>query len=211
MRRGNLFDALHIAGEGWYHKEKVSCQILLPWVCRMNHQMAFVKNTGGFSGFAGEKESKMEIERKFLIDRFPDDLPLLRKSVMRQGYLSTRPVVRIRSEESAGETSYILCIKGRGTLVREEIELPIDAETFGRLEAIIDAPLIHKEHRIYELPGGEHLECNLVDGWYWYAEVEFPTEEAAGAFISPAFLKREVTEESGFSMGDYWRKKLGKD
>ena len=41
----------------------------------------------------------MEIERKFLIDGFPSDLPLLKESEVEQGYLATAPVVRIRREK----------------------------------------------------------------------------------------------------------------
>ena len=44
-----------------------------------------------------------------------------------------------------------------------------------------------------------------MDGAFFYAEVEFPTVEAARAFTPPAFLGREVTEEAGFSMSDYWK------
>ena len=44
----------------------------------------------------------MEIERKFLLDSFPQGLPLLEESVMEQGYLCTDPVVRIRSHEKDG-------------------------------------------------------------------------------------------------------------
>ena len=63
----------------------------------------------------------MEIERKWLMDQKPTGLPVLQEAVVYQGYLSTKPTVRIRSMESDGEVSYRLCIKGRGTLVREEI------------------------------------------------------------------------------------------
>ncbi len=149
----------------------------------------------------------MEIERKFLIDHFPDEFPLLHRSIMRQGYLCTRPAVRIRSTEREGKITYILCVKGKGTLVREEVEVPLTADAFGRMASILGAPLIEKDLRVYALPGGEHLECNLVDGHFWYAEVEFPTVEAARAFTPPPFLGREVTEEPGFSMAAYWEKR----
>ena len=75
----------------------------------------------------------MEIERKWEIGGFPQQLPLLEQVKMRQGYLVTEPVVRIRSEERADGCSYILCIKGKGTLVREEIETPISEEVFARI------------------------------------------------------------------------------
>lgn len=147
----------------------------------------------------------MEIERKFLIGGFPADLPLLEQAVMEQGYLCTDPVVRIRSKESGGRTGYRLCFKGKGKLVRQETELDLTAEQFAELKNLLPAPLVRKEYRVYGLPGGERLECSLVDGKFYYAEVEFPTVEAAQAFTPPAFLGREVTQEDGFSMSDYWR------
>ena len=40
----------------------------------------------------------MEIERKWMVDRWPEGLPLYREQMMRQGYISVRPTVRIREE-----------------------------------------------------------------------------------------------------------------
>ena len=39
----------------------------------------------------------MEIERRWKIAGFPENLPLLRQAHMRQGYIATAPVVRIRT------------------------------------------------------------------------------------------------------------------
>ncbi len=147
----------------------------------------------------------MEIERKFLISGFPEGLPLLGEAVLEQGYLCTDPVVRIRSKEQDGRTTYRLCFKGEGRLVRQETELDLTAEQFAELQNLLRAPMVRKDFRVYALPGGERLECSLVDGAFFYAEVEFPTVEAARAFTPPAFLGREVTEEEGFSMSDYWK------
>ncbi len=153
----------------------------------------------------------MEIERKFEISGFPKDLPLLEEAMMRQGYLCTAPAVRIRSTERGGEISYMLCIKGAGTLVREEIETPITADVFLRVERLIGLPLVNKEYRAYALPGGEKLEVSLVDEGepteFMYAEVEFASEEEAKAFAPPAFLGRELTELPGSSMSAYWNRK----
>lgn len=152
----------------------------------------------------------MEIERKFLIDRFPD-LPLKQESIVLQGYLSTEPVVRIRSTQTGNDTCYMLCFKGKGTLAREEIELELDEQTFERLRGLLCAPMIRKDYKTYTLSDGRTLECNLVDAGepssFYYAEVEFSTIEEAKQFEPPAFLGREVTEEPGWSMGIYWRKK----
>lgn len=147
----------------------------------------------------------MEIERKFLISGFPEGLPLLGEAVLDQGYLCTDPVVRIRSKEQDGRTTYRLCFKGEGRLVRQETEMDLTAEQFSELKNLLRAPMVRKQFRVYALPGGERLECSLVDGAFYYAEVEFPTVEAAHAFNPPAFLGREVTEEEGFSMSDYWK------
>ena len=72
------------------------------------------------------------------------------------------------------------------SLSREEIETEIDAALFARLEHLIGKPLIHKERRGYQLPGGLTLEVNCVDPdlptAFWYAEVEFETEAQALAW-----------------------------
>ncbi len=151
----------------------------------------------------------MEIERKFLLEEFPD-LPLVEESEMCQGYLCTEPTVRIRSRKNASGTSYELCFKGKGTLVRQEIELPITEEVFCELEELVGKPLIRKVYRAYRLPGGEKLECSLVDqGSPWefrYAEVEFATVEEAQRFQPPDFLGEDITEKPGSSMSAYWER-----
>lgn len=154
----------------------------------------------------------MEIERKFFIDRFPQELPLLEEAVMEQGYIATQPVVRIRSKASREETTYILCFKGKGTLVREEIETPISQAVFKKLKDFIGVPLVRKEFKVYSLGDGLRLEVSRVDEGepteFMYAEVEFSSVEEAKAFESPDFLGRELTEDASFTMSQYWQRKL---
>lgn len=149
----------------------------------------------------------MEIERKFLTDGFPA-LPVLSEATMLQGYLCCAPVVRIRSRKTAEKTDYKLCFKGKGTLVREEIELPIDADTFQRLCALLPGALIQKQWKSYRLDNGLVLECSLVDGdtpqAFYYAEVEFSSQQQASEFVPPVFLGKEVTEDPSYSMNSYW-------
>ena len=150
----------------------------------------------------------MEIERRWKIAGFPENLPLLRQAHMRQGYIATVPVVRIRTDGAR----CVLCFKGKGTLAREEIETDIDAETFRRLEAFIGKPLVSKDYRVYALPDGRRLEVSLVDEdlptRFFYAEVEFDTVEQAQAYVPPADigLQEEMTEDRGFSMSAYWKR-----
>ena len=154
-----------------------------------------------------------EIERKFALSAFPD-IPCSAVSYMEQGYLCTDPVVRIRSDKSGEQTGYRLCVKGTGGLKRREIELALTQDVFEELRALLPVPLIRKELRRYPLPGGLTLECSRVDEGepteFFYAEVEFPTIEAANSFTPPAFLGKELTDVPNSSMSDYWeRKKAG--
>ena len=161
----------------------------------------------------------MEIERKWLTDGWPQGLEETRRILMRQGYITTRPTVRIRSEKSGDVTQYVLCFKGAAGpdgLAREEIESNIDRELFAKLEAFIGRPLIEKEQRRYALPGGLTLEVNQVDrgqpGEFFYAEVEFVTKEAALAWQPrelEEYLSDEVTGQPGQSMAAYWTETRG--
>ena len=161
----------------------------------------------------------MEIERKWLTDGWPQGLAETKRILMRQGYITTRPTVRIRSEASGDVTEYVLCFKGAAGpdgLAREEIETNIDPELFAKLEAFVGRPLIEKEQRRYALPGGLTLEVNQVDrgqpGEFFYAEVEFPTKEAALAWQPgelEEYLSDEVTGKPGQSMAAYWSETRG--
>ena len=157
----------------------------------------------------------MEIERKWMVKGWPEGLPLREEFAMRQGYISVRPTVRIREEAlKGGETAYILCFKSGGGLAREEIERPIDKALFEDLETkIIAKPMIPKIRRSYLLPDGLVLEVNHVDEGqpteFWYAEVEYPTVEAARSWRPEAvglaaYLNDDVTDQPGQSMGAYW-------
>ena len=161
----------------------------------------------------------MEIERKWLTNGWPQGLEEQRRILMRQGYITTRPTVRIRSEASGDVTEYVLCFKGAAGpdgLAREEIETNIAPELFAKLEAFIGRPLIEKEQRRYSLPGGLTLEVNQVDrgrpGEFFYAELEFPTREAALAWQHGElgeYLSDEVTGKPGKSMAAYWTETRG--
>lgn len=156
----------------------------------------------------------MEIERRWLVDGWPEGTPA-EIWHMDQGYFAVRPAVRIRREEPAGgPAQYVLCFKGKGGLVREEIELPVSETDYARLISLLSGPMIQKEQRRYPLPGGLMLEVNSVDpaldSGFFYAEVEFPDETAAKAWAQPgtwaAYLSHETTDQPGESMAAYWER-----
>lgn len=161
----------------------------------------------------------MEIERKWMVEGWPGELPLLETHRMDQGYISVRPTVRIRREAlQGGDTELILCFKGAPSadgLARQEIETRIDEELFGKLEALIGKPLIQKVRRTYLLPDGNRLEVNSVDEGmptaFWYAEIEFKSEKEAREWKAETaglrdYLSEECTGKPGSSMGSYWEK-----
>ncbi len=143
----------------------------------------------------------MEIERKWMVNGWPEGknfpaLPLKEEFDMRQGYISVRPTVRIREEAlTGGETAYILCFKSGSGLARRRSSAPPK-----------------KTPRLL-LPDGLVLEVNHVDEGqptaFWYAEVEYPTVDAARSWKPEAFgladyLNDDVTDQPGQSMGAYW-------
>lgn len=155
-----------------------------------------------------------EIERKFLIDTFPDDLPLLHTQRVFQAYLSLEPEVRLRRAEQDGQvTARSLTIKSGSGLVRREVRIDLSREQFDALAEMIPQPFISKDYRVYRLPGGLELECSLVDEGtdtaFLYAEIEFPSVEAAKAFPPLPLFKQEVTENPAYRMNRYWRDTRG--
>ena len=159
----------------------------------------------------------MEIERKWLVNGFPPEglWPCIHEACVRQGYIATAPVVRIRESVCGAHAQYILCFKGKGTLAREEVETEIDKETFDKLCVFTGEDLVTKEYKVYTLPHGEALEVSLVDAHrptaFYYAEVEFDSLAAAHAFVPPAFCGEEKTEDAAFSMSRYWHETRGKN
>ena len=86
-----------------------------------------------------------EIERKFLIDAFPDDLPLLHIQQVYQAYLSLDPEVRLRRAEQDGQdAARSLTIKSGSGLVRREVRIDLSREQFDALAELI--PQIGRAH-----------------------------------------------------------------
>ncbi len=76
----------------------------------------------------------MEIERKYLIGRVPENLNITKTREIEQGYLCTEPVVRIRRDNDKFELTY----KSKGLMVREEYNLPLTKEAYEHLRTKID-------------------------------------------------------------------------
>ena len=138
----------------------------------------------------------MEIERKFLINNFPDNLSSYNYHIIEQAYLCTNPVVRVRKQDE----EFYLTYKGRGFLSREEYNLPLDALSYQHLLEKADGNVITKKR--YLIPFKKHtIELDVFDGKFQgliIAEVEFSTEDEANSFIKPDWFSEEVTYESKY-------------
>lgn len=138
----------------------------------------------------------MEIERKFLVN-LPENIREFPHKHFVQGYLSTKPTVRVRDE--AGE--YFLTYKGSGMLAHEEYNLPLTKESFEHLLKKADDKIIEKTR--YFIPYSENekdftIELDIFENELApliVAEVEFETVDDANAFTGPDWFKKDVTED----------------
>jgi len=134
----------------------------------------------------------MEIERKFLITKLPNNLNNYKCRNIEQGYLSTNPVVRVRKDND----DYYLTYKGSGMMVREEYNLPLTKESYHHLIQKADGNVITKKR--YEIPTYDDLiiELDLFEGLFSgiiLAEVEFVSEAQAISFTPPEWFGKDVT------------------
>ena len=133
----------------------------------------------------------MEIERKFLVSDIPSDLTKYTCHLIEQGYLSTKPVVRVRKDND----SYWLTYK----------------ESYEHLIKKADGNIITK-HR-YEIPDGtgKTIELDIFDGLFEgtiFAEVEFDSIEEANSYIPPNWFTKDVTHEKAYHNSHMSQKKF---
>lgn len=151
----------------------------------------------------------MEIERKFTIKKLPENLMSYPKKEIEQGYLCKNPIVRVRRTRKDEKDKYILCYKSKLGLqqkedatanVCEEVELKLTKEAFETLLSKAEGRTIWKTR--YLIPYGAYtIELDIFEGEYRglrFAEVEFPSEEEANAFVPPEWFDRDVTFDKRF-------------
>ena len=140
----------------------------------------------------------MEIERKFLTVSLPFSLKYYPKKEISQCYLSFSPTIRLRRQNGA----YILTVKGKGLMAREEFELPLSAEEYAHLLPKAEGQMVEKTRYLVPLAEGYTAEIDQYHGsltGLWTTEVEFPSLEAATAFLPPDWMGQEVTNDPRYS------------
>ncbi|MCX4692841.1 adenylate cyclase [Streptomyces sp. NBC_01408] len=136
----------------------------------------------------------LEIERKFLLDRFTPP-PAAVAEPIEQGYIAITPdgtEVRLRS--IAGK--YVLGVKrGTGSLSRIEVECPLTESEFDELWPATAGARLVKTRYTVPLEGTTVYVDVYAEGLAGLhtAEVEFASEAAAEDFTPPPWFGSEVT------------------
>lgn len=139
----------------------------------------------------------MEIERKFLLNKLPEDLKEYPFKKINQSYISVNPVIRIRKEDE----KYILTIKGKGHISREEKEIFISAEEYENLYKKKETKEIVKKRYLYPLKCGLEAEIDIYEknlSGLITAEVEFKSIEEAEEFHVPSFFGEDVSFDPAY-------------
>lgn len=145
-----------------------------------------------------------EIERKFLVNRLPENLDSCDNSMIRQGYVhigDDGSEVRVRSKSM----QYFLTGKSdapdtMGGMVRTESELQISKKVFDMLWPTTAGKQVEKVR--FVIPYHEHdIELDIYLGelnGLVTAEVEFEDEATAIAFTPPDWLGEDITKNKAY-------------
>lgn len=163
----------------------------------------------------------MEIERKFTVKQLPDTLDKQTCLIIEQAYLNTDPVIRIRRQND----EYYLTYKGKGLLAREEYNLPLNKEAYEHLRTKADGNIISKKRYLFPIENPTFkegylqpadmpvltIELDVFEAPFAplvIAEVEFPDEEMANAFVSPDWFSEDVTYNKDYHNSNLSLKKF---
>lgn len=149
----------------------------------------------------------MEIERKFTIKKFPENLDTYEKKEIEQAYLCSKPTIRIRKSND----DYILTYKSKLGLklpetvtarACEEVELPLTKAAYEHMKEKADGSVISKTRYIIPLDSNHKIELDVFHGYLeslMFAEVEFDSEEDAASFQLPDWFDKDVTFDHRYS------------
>ncbi|MCH5248584.1 MAG: CYTH domain-containing protein [Lachnospiraceae bacterium] len=163
----------------------------------------------------------MEIERKFTVKTIPVNLDQYQFHTIEQAYLNTDPVVRIRKEDD----NYYLTYKGKGLMAREEYNLPLNEQSYYHLREKADGNVIAKKRYLIPIENPTFvsdfqysvdqisltIELDIFEAPFEnliIAEVEFPDEKTAKAFMPVDWFLDDVTNNPEYHNSNLSRKKL---
>lgn len=152
-------------------------------------------NMGG-----SKKQSTREIERKFLLKRFPPGLKKFPHDTIVQGYLAVGRgglQVRLRKKGFVRSLTFKQGTKG----AREEREIRLSVDQFDALWPATAGRRLTKVR--YDVPWkGRTIEIDIYRGrqsGLVVAEVEFDDERSCATFEPPDWIGRDVTGKPKYS------------
>ncbi len=137
-------------------------------------------------------EKNIEIERKFLVKDIPFKLSSFKSCYIKQGYIFTNPVMRLRQKDE----SYFFTFKGIGQVKRVEFEFPLSYEQFSALWEKIDGNEIIKRRYFIPLDNNYTAELDIYEGnllGFRNVEVEFNTEDEAMELKPPEWFGEDIS------------------
>ena len=161
----------------------------------------------------------MEIERKFTVKTVPVNLEQYPFHIIEQAYLCIDPVVRIRKEDD----NYYLTYKGKGLMAREEYNLPLHEQAYYHLREKADGNVIAKKRYLIPIEKPTFvsdfnssidqisltIELDIFEAPFEnliIAEVEFPDEKTARAFLPVDWFLDDVTNDPAYHNSNLSRK-----
>ncbi len=140
----------------------------------------------------------IEIERKFFVNKIPQDLEKYESYKITQVYISKSPAIRLRKID---DLFFITFKYGKG-IKKKEFECEITKDEFNALLNKAESKLIEKTRYLIPLYGKYVAELDIYDGFlkgFVNVEVEFSTLIEAENFILPDWFGKDITNDVKYS------------
>ncbi|WP_017814992.1 CYTH domain-containing protein [Paenibacillus shenyangensis] len=151
-----------------------------------------------------------EIERKYLLTGYPDNLHITRTQEIDQTYLASTESesLRVRRLLSNGEETFTMTHKAGRGISRDETEFQIGKEMYEQLtERLQVTPLKKTRHKV--LMDGRTYDMdiyhNTVQQGLITIEIEFDSEDEFHAYQAPDWFGEDVTEQEQYLNSQLWQ------
>ena len=145
----------------------------------------------------------IEIEKKYKINKIPENIEKYKKIEIEQAYLnySSKPTIRIRKYNY---DKYILSCKARreeykdNLSICDEVELSLSQEAYENLKQKCDGKTIYKTRYIIPLEDDLNAEVDMFHDFFegvCFAEIEFKSEEQANKYVVPNWIGEDISSE----------------
>ncbi|SDF21141.1 CYTH domain-containing protein [Fontibacillus panacisegetis] len=157
----------------------------------------------------------LEIERKFLLKEFPEQLikegqlKVISEQVIDQTYIAMDEdqELRVRKivDKLSGDVTYTHTFKNGNGLVREEVEYSISGEIYEQIFSAFNFTPLIKTRTTAQWEGitVEMDQYHQID--FIVLEVEFTSEQEAAEFHIPYWFGEDISSNRQFSNKTVWR------